>query len=502
MDEQSRLALGRILNVSSFSETQWIQATLPISKGGLGLTSSLRSIIPAFVGSLGLTLEKLVELESTVWPSSLKGIFSDRHLQQWNDHDKDLNTWHEYICQAQDLYAQGAQSAEIIKTLKAPKPLYRRYAGQSESAIKKREKRMAAKKQAAEEAKKQDAPPPFAFPTTGHFYKKAMPYLQRISLRSHYNYVFLELFKSAADRDKRRLLSVYHGPAGGFLSASVVRFDTRLQPVPFVNAVRYRLGIQAIEQEKLRPTDVCLCGKSHDWSATAELLCCTHISAGIGFGKRHDYPKLTLAQIMREAQLPVRLEKVVGKGGRNYRVDVTSDAFPVIDDENEVIGTCHVHFDLAVTCEQSGTNLTRSCLQGMAASSYAAKKIREAGEKDIVLQEPDRFLPAIMETAGFMHGDLRAALYDIAIRHVDISVTDTALSKEQRHSLIGITLSGYYQRMSVALMKGVNANIQRAVKLILVHNGRSTTSSSLTNGRAHLLVSGSDRRKGAFMDHY
>ena len=155
-----------------------------------------------------------------------------------------------------------------------------------------------------------------------------------------------------------------------------------------------------------------------------------------------------------------------------------------------------------MTCEQSGTNLTRSCHQGMAASAYAAKKIREAGEKDIVLQEPDRFLPAIMETAGFMHGDLRAALYDIAIRHVDISVTDTALSKEQRHSLIGITLSGYYQRMSVALMKGVNANIQRAVKLILVHNGRSTTSSSLTNGRAHLLVSGSDRRKGAFNDHY
>ena len=128
----------------------------------------------------------------------------------------------------------------------------------------------------------------------------------------------------------------------------------------------------------------------------------------------------------------------------NNSVDVTSDAFPVIDDENEVIGTCHVHFDLAVTCEQSGTNLTRSCLQGMAASAYAAKKIREAGEKDIVLQEPDRFLPAIMETAGFMHGDLRAALYDIAIRHVDISVTDTALSKEQRHSLIGITLSGYF----------------------------------------------------------
>ena len=35
-------------------------------------------------------------------------------------------------------------------------------------------------------------------------------------------------------------------------------------------------------------------------------------------------------------------------------------------------------------------------------------------------------LPAIMETAGFMHGDLRIALYDIAIRLVDISVTDTA----------------------------------------------------------------------------
>jgi hypothetical protein len=209
-----------------------------------------------------------------------------------------MNTWHEYILKTKDIYEQGAECAAIIKTLKAPKPLYRRYACQSDSAKERREKKKAAKKQAAEEAKNAAAPPPFAFPTTDSCYKKALPYLQRISLRSHYNYVFLELFKSASDRDKRRLLSVYHGPAGAFLSASLVRFDTRLQSIPFVNVVRYRLGIQAIEQEKLRPTDVCLCGKTHNWSVTAELLCCTHISAGLGFGKRHDFPKLTLANIM------------------------------------------------------------------------------------------------------------------------------------------------------------------------------------------------------------
>src|SRR6218665_3336501 len=55
-DETMRKGLQNILNIS-FTDTQWLQATLPIRLGGLGIRRAESLAIPAFIASAAFTSE-------------------------------------------------------------------------------------------------------------------------------------------------------------------------------------------------------------------------------------------------------------------------------------------------------------------------------------------------------------------------------------------------------------------------------------------------------------
>ena len=55
-DGTMRIGLQNILNIS-FTDTQWLQATLPIRLGGLGIRRAESLAIPAFLASAAFTSE-------------------------------------------------------------------------------------------------------------------------------------------------------------------------------------------------------------------------------------------------------------------------------------------------------------------------------------------------------------------------------------------------------------------------------------------------------------
>ena len=109
---------------------------------------------------------------------------------------------------------------------------------------------------------------------------------------------------------------------------------------------------------------------------------------------------------------------------------------------------------------------------------------------------PDIFVPAIFETFGLVHHDLRKNLSHLAESHIYQSVTDTGISCEQKGILKGVIVNEYYQLLSVALMKGIVLNINNAAQRVLQHNGRLKGGGrgSLSTARAQGLIGRAERQ--------
>src|SRR5678815_4500350 len=77
-DTALRLGLSRILNLP-LTEEAWLQATLPIKVGGLGIRSVSQLALPAFLASAAGT----DRLQSTM----LSNMASQTHNGRWHWHD-------------------------------------------------------------------------------------------------------------------------------------------------------------------------------------------------------------------------------------------------------------------------------------------------------------------------------------------------------------------------------------------------------------------------------
>jgi len=298
---------------------------------------------------------------------------------------------------------------------------------------------------------------------------------------------FEKAMRLGSRKDKHRLLSASAPGAGGFLNASLVRFDTRFESNDFVDVVLIRMGINPSYMEKLDPTHVCPCGKVHDYSDISEVLCC-RCAGGTGWYARHDRPKFCIKKIAEEAGHSVKLEKVVSTDGRRFRTDVSILDYAVRDKEGDIVDEYVAQLDVSVTCEQSKTILEKKEIkQGMAANERAKTKMTSNGA--LALQAPDRFIPCILETHGLLHKDLRVVLKTIARSYAEQSVKDGGYDDWMRNAIIAQVINGYYQRISVALMKGLLINIRKAVNTILRYNNCDVEQSrKMTAGRTENIV--------------
>ena len=473
MNIKTQSALKTILGTGKdaidFTEGQFLQAQLPIRKGGLGITSAVDTAVPAFAGSLALVLKDLAAIDREVWPSRFKGTFSDANVYS-GTHERfsEQLRMDETLSLAEALYEEGAEKKKETSNMyffpkAAKKP-------PKESTNKAPEKRKE----------------PFKFPDIGYLTKEQTPYLQKLLSRAVNETTFAKAMAVGSRKDKHRLLSASAPGAGGFLNASLVRFDTRFEPNDFVDAVLIRLGINPSYMRKLLPTDKCPCGKVHDYSDISEILCC-RCAGGTGWTSRHDRPKFAFFRIAKEAGQSVKLEKIVGPDGR-ARVDVSIYDLVIRDSKGDGIDEYTAQCDVSVTCEQSKTNLAKASIkQGMAANERAKTKMSSNGA--VALQAPDRFIPCILETHGLLHKDFRFVLKAVAGNHTEQSVKDGGYDDWMRGAIIAQVINGYYQQISVALMKGLLINIRKAVNTILRFNNRDAESSKkLTAGRAENLV--------------
>ena len=126
-------------------------------------------------------------------------------------------------------------------------------------------------------------------------------------------------------------------------------------------------------------------------------------------------------------------EPVVGIG-KNDRTDVVVYDYRDRDSKGEPDGpSFKLQIDVAVTSVDKQSDIKGSVLQGRAANMKAKSKMNSNGAKWI--HEPDRFVPAIMDTYGLMHVDLRTILKSFADNRLDNSGKDFGFSFDVRDVL-------------------------------------------------------------------
>jgi hypothetical protein len=179
---------------------------------------------------------------------------------------------------------------------------------------------------------------------------------------------------------------------------------------------------------------------------------------------------------------------VVEAGGR-VRTDVSINDFVTkwSKVDHTPVSTTRAVIDLAVTDPTSHTNLKRPVLQGIAATKYADKKVRESVQKGI--SAPDIFIPGIIESFGLFHPKLRETLNSLADHLIYKSDLVKEVSEYEKEILKGATLNRFYQLMSVAAIKGVVQCLTRASRRVRIRQG-SSTRSTLSRVRGQEIIGG------------
>ena len=487
MDSMSRAGLNKLLELSGereLSDTQWMQAMLPIKLSGLGLLSAKSSIYNAYVGSLGQCLHDMSNLETDFFPECLKGMFTDMRSYEGDSDSEE---------------GEPCPQIHMIKFIENQEENFSKWNDYTKLHLAKYEKQV--KEPSASQTVKQaveDAAKKFVFPSIEKLVQTSHGGLQRILSQAKNACTFtylLEVPENTKD-DIDRLLSSSGPAAGGFLTAPTCRPDNRMKPNAFVTAVHYRLGINPLAVANIPVNAVCRCGKVHDYSSPKDIINCNQ-AGGCTWIARHNYPARTFARIAKEAGHTVLMEEKTGGIFNNGKVDVSILDFvkePLKNKKGSVQGSkvC-AHFDFRVTDPTNKSNSAGRSFRGKAADKHAKEKYSSAGALHVMA--PDIFIPAILETYGLVHIDLRKALFCIAENHIYQSVKDNGFSDDDKNILKGIIVNEYYQRLSVSLMKGIAMNIQTSARIVMKNNlgGYSRRAPPLTHARAQAKLGAKER---------
>jgi hypothetical protein len=468
------------------------QASLGISSGGMGLTDSRDTADVAYAGSIALCLAALVQLEENCWSEELglAGTFSG--LAPAVEKGDVLGDYLEPAQRSMVVALFHAKSAyeKAQKHTEELKVFYMK--GKTTVQGKGKAKGMATRGAKGRGGPVQVAPPPkeeqFAFPTMKELSMKSMPQLQKRLTQALSKTRFHRLMVdngdglvniTLSDEGKRRLLSASGPGAGAWLTALPTRGDFRTSSANFVHAVRLRLGIVPACMEDLRDQSmVCECGQWHDPAHPAQMMCCPKAGGGCVWF-RHNVVRDTVAKEAKAVGYSVLVEEVTvnGQSGQHLRTDVS-----ILD-----YGRKKAHLDFAVT--DPTRRSVKRVVQGAAATETANRKIRESKEKFPDLDPyDDVFVPAIMETYGLMHTDLRKVLRTLAEKRLSKSGMDTSFSTEEQSILLGSVMNSLYQKVSVAAMRGIVVSMRRAADKIKAYNARGLGGSLVSNARAEEMV--------------
>ena len=157
------------------------------------------------------------------------------------------------------------------------------------------------------------------------------------------------------------------------------------------------------------------------------MMCCPKAGGGCVWF-RHNVVRDTVAEEAKAAGYSVLVEEVTvnGQSGQHLRTDVS-----ILD-----YGRKKAQLDFAIT--DPTRRSVKRVVQGAAATETANRKIRESKEKFPDLDPyDDVFVPAIMETYGLMHTDLRKVLRTLAEKRLSKSGMDTSFSTEEQSILLG-----------------------------------------------------------------
>jgi hypothetical protein len=482
-------ALASILGVPGFTVKEWAQASLPITMGGLGLTDPNVTVKVAYASSLALCLHPLAKLEKDFWPVGLglTGLFTGLAAvadEDWDAADGD-DTW-EAFSPAQRTMLCALATAKAYYTvaqddIEKMRPLYMQKPQPA--------KPKPTPKKKAKGEKEQVAPPlqqeAFVFPYMGTLIAHTVPQLQKAATRAMAKSIFYCLMMDEGDSPyllsevgQRRLLSASGPGAGAWLTVLPARPDFRMENCDFVDAVRYRLGIVPVCMEFMRDQSMlCMCGKWHDPADPAQMMCCKRAGGGSNV-HRHNVTRNKLAQLARKSGFSVLVEEVTvrKKSGERLRTDVS-----ILDYQKWK----KAQIDVKVTDPTMPSMLDKRLVQGSAAATAAQRKVTESKTKFPNLDaQHDLFLPAIVETYGLMHTDLRKTLRTLAEKQLIQSDPDRSFSPEFQSILLGVVVNELYQEVSVAATRGVVVSLRRAADKIRIHNERRFSGPVVTNARA------------------
>ena len=283
MRKGTMAVLANILGVPELSREQMIQASLPVSMGGLGLTDPRATAEAAYAGSLALCIHSLATLEKDFWPAELGLAETFSSLGEVDEADMEdpenglgpvQQIMLSSLSRAKETYTKAQEEIEDMRVL---------YMQKSRTKAKPTPKR---KKKARKKRRDpvQVAPPiekdAFVFPSVETLLSKPVPQLQKELSRALAKRYFHALVMdddvmgvTLSDEGKRRLLSASGPGAGAWLTALPTRGDLRMSSADFAHAVRYRLGIvPACMEALLDPSMVCECGKWHNPEHPAEMM--------------------------------------------------------------------------------------------------------------------------------------------------------------------------------------------------------------------------------------
>ena len=513
MDALTRKSLNQILGTSddpdwSLDDADWAQAQLSIKHGGLGYWGMERTSPAAYAGSLGLCLADLVTLEES-WPSCLKGLFSD--IENQVDIPSCVSLC-EALEVAQAIEAKGREDNKCLQQ-------YTHWKTKAESAAAKQAK-PGKKAKGKGRTRRQDTieswpanaegayargfgPPPVEndpeeskkaeFPPLADLKEGKVYGLQRRVSGWWAASEQPRLLRSTADdRTKARLLSVSGCGSGAFLTCIPVDARYTLSRQQMLTGMRYRLGLPMPGARQLQGRR-CLCGSlaADGEDMTGEhILSCQHVGSKF-HGQRGTPLELCTRGIFVDAGYATARQVVVGS--EEEKTDVTVFNFPVFGcfdlpdkdaGENTNFATTELHIDNTVVAACCDAALARgsSRKRGAYAHHAAMQKIKKYADK------VPSFSPGAVETHGYINAEFKKLLHHTAECHIYQSAMDAGLAAGERKLLKGFIINGYYQRISVAVVKGVATALRLATSAVLGHASKPSKAPKLTVARVHDII--------------
>ena len=306
--------------------------------------------------------------------------------------------------------------------------------------------------------------------------KKVSLYRERSTL--------LNVLKGSGLKKRARILSCSTTGAGAFLTCIPIRGDLELNRRQMLAGLRHRLGMP-------QPAALALCGKtcacgrrlSEEDIDGGHLIDCKH-AGGAGWGTRSKRVQLKTMDIATDAGLTASLEQVVGS--ERDRTDVTIHDY-IIRDDNGVaerwddgsLKRKELHTDVAVVNATAESYYKKSAkLRGSAARARGARKIKKYKHQ----VAPALFVPAVVEAHGLLDHGFVKLLSNIAECHIDLSCPGADLSQMDRSVIKSQLMNKSYQLISVALQKGIEANLRIAASRATVAYAQKTGAGAEARG--------------------